>query len=336
MSLSADYLLIGGALSLSTLAFVSAGASAPLRLWIQANLWTLVLLCNSAHFAGSTVRLYSKPGAFRDLPFLTMGLPLLTVAVLTLGIVLSSVVGPHIQWLYMTWSPYHYCAQSYGLAVMYCYRSNQAWRDADKRLIRIACFLPFVSAVVAPGNPALEWILPAAVLPLAPASLQAARLATLGLGGLAFLLPVGLFLQYQRTAHTRMPVISLLLLLTNAVWLIAIGYRDSVSVAMVTVFHGLQYLAILTIFHVRDRLRAPGNRRAGWQHALVFYAVCLAAGYLLFQAWPHAYMLLGFGYSESVLLVIAIVNIHHFIVDAYIWRLRKDPNYAIVTQGAVI
>jgi hypothetical protein len=332
LNLTADYLLIGGALSLSVLAFLSAGTSQPFRLWIQANLWTIVLLSNSAHFAGSTARLYSKPGAFKDFPFLTMGLPLLTVVVLTLGIALSSVLGPHIQRLYLVWSPYHYCAQSYGLAVMYCYRSSPGWRDVDKRLIRVACFLPFLRLVLTPGNPVLEWLLPA----LAPASLQVARGVTYGLDALAFVLPVVLFLRHQRTDQERIPVISLLLLLTNAVWLIGIGYNDRFSVAVVTVFHGLQYLAILTIFHVRDRVRVPGNKRTAWQHGVFFYLVCLALGYLLFQAWPHAYVLLGFGYSESVLLVIAVINIHHFIVDAFIWRLRKDPNYAIVSQGAVI
>ena len=53
--------------------------SPSLRGWLQTNLWTLVLLSNSAHFAGSTVRLYTKPGSYRDLPFLTMGLPLASV-----------------------------------------------------------------------------------------------------------------------------------------------------------------------------------------------------------------------------------------------------------------
>ena len=46
-------------------------------------------------------------------------------------------------------------------------------------------------------------------------------------------------------------------------------------------------------------------------------------------------MLAGFGLGESMLLVVAVINIHHFIVDRYIWQLRKDPNYKIVVgQGS--
>ena len=36
----------------------------------------VVLAANSAHFASSTVRLYTKPGATVDFPFVAYGLPL--------------------------------------------------------------------------------------------------------------------------------------------------------------------------------------------------------------------------------------------------------------------
>lgn len=64
---------------------------------------------------------------------------------------------------------------------------------------------------------------------------------------------------------------------------------------------------------------------------VAFYGTCLALGYLLFQVWPLGYTVLGFGHAESWALVIAAINIHHFIVDAFIWRLRRDANY--VTGG---
>jgi hypothetical protein len=28
-----------------------------------------------------------------------------------------------------------------------------------------------------------------------------------------------------------------------------------------------------------------------------------------------------------------VINIHHFIVDAFIWRLRRDPSYAAVAAA---
>jgi hypothetical protein len=128
-----------------------------------------------------------------------------------------------------------------------------------------------------------------------------------------------------------MPLISLLIVLTNGVWWIALDYLDAFVWA--TVFHGLQYLAIVIIFHVKDQVRKPGNRHGAAYHAAWFYGVSLALGYGLFYCWPQFYLLLGFGLAESMLLVIAVINIHHFIVDAYIWRLRKDKNFQnVVTE----
>ncbi len=65
-----------------------------------------------------------------------------------------------------------------------------------------------------------------------------------------------------------------------------------------------------------------------------FYVVCLLLGYGLFNSLPLAYVVVGFGPVEAVLLVAAAINIHHFVVDAYIWRLKKDAgNRRVVEVG---
>ena len=54
-------------------------------------------------------------------------------------------------------------------------------------------------------------------------------------------------------------------------------------------------------------------------------------GYALFYCLPHGYALAGFGLGESMLLVTAAINVHHFIVDGFIWRLgRSDTNARVV------
>ena len=57
----------------------------------------------------------------------------------------------------------------------------------------------------------------------------------------------------------------------------------------------------------------------------------LLLGYGLFNCLPQAYIWSGFGQVESVLLVVAAINLHHFIVDGYIWKLgRGDSNRRVV------
>jgi len=103
-----DYLVIGGGFSLLVLALLQSGTMPSVSVFLKEHLWTFVLLSNSAHFAASTVRLYTRPGSFRELPFLTMGLPLASLLVLALGFVFPGALGQNLLSLYLTWSPYHY------------------------------------------------------------------------------------------------------------------------------------------------------------------------------------------------------------------------------------
>jgi hypothetical protein len=326
-----DVLLIGGGLSLLVVGALKLGAGKALNPILAANLGLVILFANSAHFAASTVRLYTKRDTFRDLPFLTMGLPVVTVLVLGLALVFADTLGRHLRTLYLTWSPYHYSAQAYGLALMYAYRSGGSWSATDKRLLRLACLAPFAYGFLAAREVGLEWFVPAGWL--AQPLVHGARLALVDAARAAtFLFPLALLLRHQHGSRSRLPLISLAVIVSNGIWLVTLSYMDAFVWA--TIFHSLQYLAIVCIFHVRERVAAPGNVRPGWQHAVGFYAACLGLGYLLFQVWPYAFVWAGFGFVESAMLVTAAVNVHHFVVDAFIWRLRRDPNYAVVRAAA--
>jgi len=322
-----DYLVIGGGFSLLVLALLESGTMPAASVFLKEHLWTFVLLSNSAHFAGSTVRLYTRPGSFRDLPFLTMGLPLVSLAVLALGLVFPGALGQNLLSLYLTWSPYHYSAQAYGIAVLYCYRSGAPWDETEKRWLRLACFAPFLYSFLTIPGAGMTWLMPAAVL-ADPAAAAVRGFAATAAQVASFAAPLALFVRHQASGRARLPLISLLAVLANAVWLVLLSYQVAMVLAVITIFHGLQYLAILTIVHVKERMKRPGNGAPAWRHAAAFYARCLGLGYLLFQVWPHAFVLAGFSYAESLLLVVSVINIHHFIVDAFIWRLRRDPSYA--------
>lgn len=329
-----DYLLIGGGLSLLVSALVYVKADMTLALtagWLPA----FILISNSAHFASSTVRLYTKPDHFQHFPFLTLLLPAIAFAVATLGMIWPAGLGRNLQALYLTWSPFHYAAQAYGLAVMYCYRSQCPLDLTEKRLLWLTCMLPFLRSFLGASDSGLRWFVSQDFIAQHQRVAGLLQQVTSLLLVLTFAIPVVYFLRKSRTNSSPMPLISLLIVLTNGVWWIALDYLDAFVWA--TVFHGLQYLAIVIIFHVKDQMRKPNNRHSPLYHTGWFYGVSLLLGYGLFYCWPQFYVLLGFGLAESMLLVIAVINIHHFIVDAYIWRLRKDTNFKnVVTEPSVV
>jgi hypothetical protein len=320
-----DYLLIGGALSLGValLASVQPAERGPLvpERW---GAWML-LAANSAHFAASTVRLYTKPGAVQALPFLSTVFPALSLAALLLCIAFAETLGVQLRALYLTWSPYHYAAQAYGLSVAYSVRSGCLLGRRDKALLRWACLLPFCYAFFsyADWGVGVEWVVPDALLRL-PA-FEAARQTLLRiLAPAIFLAPAALFAWVRRRPNTPLPLIVPLLLVANGVWWVVLVYLQAFYLA--AIFHAIQYLAIVMIFHVKDQTALAGNRRGPLYHALWFYGVSLALGYGLFHCLPAGFVAAGFGWVESSILVAAAINVHHFVVDAYIWHFRPGES----------
>ena len=217
-------------------------------------------------------------------------------------------------------------------AVMYSYRSGCALGSTDKKLLYWVAMLPFFNvALTSEGAVGLNWLVPGQMY-------EGAWIATAALGCrqvllvLAFATPVFLAWKVWRSKSGPMPLISLLIVFTNGIWFfVLLPYNAFV---WATLFHGIQYLPIVMIFHLKDQ-KSLGDQRGWLYHTVRFYGMCLALGYALFQCLPHAYMLAGFGLVESALVVAAVINIHHFIVDAYIWRLKKtDTNRRIVDAGA--
>ncbi|MBI3735345.1 hypothetical protein HY256_02395 [Candidatus Sumerlaeota bacterium] len=294
----------------------------------------MILFSNSAHFAASTVRLYTKPGATRQLPFLSFVFPFIAFAGAALGVIFPSTVAAHFYSLYLSWSPYHYAAQAYGLALMYAYRAGVQLTQGQRRFFFVSCLMGFFLAMLSQNDnrAGIWWVVPWVWTRDYPVFGMAVKIIRGVLIGLSLIAPMASFFWIRRSNAKPLPLISLLIPVTNGLWFGIFPFMGAFGLS--AVFHGLQYLAIVTIFHVRDQQEREDNRHGWAYHAVWFYLACLLLGYALFQCWPYGfYALLGLDHAMSVFVIVAAINIHHFIVDAYIWKLRKDPNYRIVLQG---
>jgi hypothetical protein len=340
-----DYTLIGGGASLLfVLVYVanpSLGDAVPLRDGLQAffdppRMAWLILLLTGTHFAASTVRLYTKPGAVQALPTLSRIFPLAMFASTALCVGFWAQLGPHVLGLYYTWSPFHYAAQAYGLTIMYCHLSGAALADRERRAVRIVSLLPFAWAVLASPGAGLQWLLPGSVIASgAYQSMDAAISNPLRYVSMAapLALYAGLCLFPSDSKRERPPLIMLFLLFSNAVWWCLLPAYEAFIWA--TFFHGIQYLTIVAIFHVHDQQARPSNQRGPLFHTLSFYGMCLALAYALFDCLPQAFVFAGFDLTASLLLIAAAINLHHFIVDGFIWKLRRgDPNRSVVEDSA--
>jgi hypothetical protein len=319
-----DYLLIGGLLSWVAGGIIYGGGFR----YTEGDLFWVLLVSNWAHFAASTVRLYTKPDAVTTWPFLTLALPVVTIVVVSAVVAIGEPVGRYLFALYLLWSPFHYSAQAYGLGVMYAYRSGSALEPADRRLIRWTCLLPFFWTLLQPQG-GLGLVLPAGFFAGFPLRVPLSQTLTV----LSLAVPIAAFVWLKHRRGIVLPAISLAVIFSNAIWWTAFNWFDAFIWA--TVFHGIQYLAIVLIFHIRDQERIATNAHGWLYHTALFYGTCLVLGFVLFQKWPQVYWLAGYDIGRAALLVIAVINIHHFVVDAYIWKLRRDPNYKTVVDAPV-
>jgi len=326
-----DLMIIGGGLSLLVLWLIlgiryQVGARLPQELTLP-----LILLCTSTHFAASTVRLYTKPDSFRTLPVMTMLFPAISIAVTLVALQWPDLAGRNLFQLYLSWSPYHYAAQTFGLASMYSARAGMGLSGASRKLLWWSCMLPFMHNFFYSNGSGLGWFVTPGFFVDHPV-LMSVRTAVIWVTGIAiFVAPIVLIATQRARTGRLLPLIVPCLLVSNGVWWTVLQYQAAFFWA--TIFHGLQYLAIVVVFHLKDHVPA-GSPRGAWIWPTVkFYGACLALAYALFDIWPWFYTWLGFSFSESVLVCVAVINIHHFVVDRGIWQIRKDAGNQRVVRA---
>jgi hypothetical protein len=162
---------------------------------------------------------------------------------------------------------------------------------------------------------------------LAPLAFKLPTALQDALGAACLLLPAAVVAFIAVRRGRVLPAIVLLLPLSNAVWSVVLTPQRGLIIGIVS--HGIQYLGIAMAFHVRE-----GNGEGAVRRVLAFAAGSLLGGYVLFYLWPWAFVGLGFGATESFFVVAAVVNLHHFIVDGFIWKISSDGRNRRVLEDA--
>ncbi len=214
---------------------------------------------------------------------------------------------------------------------MYAARSGCKLEEGERWLLWSTCMLPFGYAFLQSAHSGLGWFLPPSFFMEHTGLLELRWQLVDVLEPIVFAVPLVLLVRFYRRTGSGLPLICSLLIVTNGIWWVVLTYVNAFVWA--TVFHAVQYLAIVIIFHLRDHPPRGAGRAAWVPPALKFYGLSVLLAYALFEVWPYVYMLVGFTFAESALLCIAVINIHHFIVDRGIWQVRGDPGNRRVVES---
>ncbi|HMI51820.1 MAG TPA: hypothetical protein VK525_09925 [Candidatus Saccharimonadales bacterium] len=319
-------LLIGcGAWSAPLLLLGFYAASSHDRAWSM-GFYFLALLFNYPHFMATVYRAYHTETEFTKYRIFTVHVALL----LAVAGVLAHFWYPLLPWIftvYICWSPWHYTGQNFGLLMMFARRSGLHPTAAERRAIHLAFLASYVMLMLSfHTGPSGDTMILSLGLP-AKFTLPA-RAALAGF----FMLASGWALtSLARRSTVRTIMAPLTLALTQFLWfllpvLIELGSGREVpqtrySSGILAVLHSAQYLWITSYFQEREARESGNVRWKSWRYFLTL----VAGGIALFIPGPWLVSrLFHADFAASFLTFTALVNIHHFILDGALWKLRDS------------
>jgi hypothetical protein len=312
-------LLVGcGGWSLPLLAISYGLTGEAARQWSSA-FYTLALISNYPHYMATVYRAYGRSDRGAHRLYTVWG----TGALVALGALahVELTLLPLLFTAYIVWSPWHYTGQNYGLLVMFLKRAGLEITPIERRCLRGAFVASYVMLLAAFNEGASSDPL---VL-----SMALPREITRVVGGAALLVFVAAGVAGLVSVRKRAPRSALvapgLLYVTQGLWFvvpIALAWTTGLAVpqtryssGILAVLHSTQYLWITQYFARREQ----GER---WATSRYWIAV-IAGGLALFLPIPWlASYVAHVDFTASMLIVTAVVNLHHFMIDGVVWKLR--------------
>jgi len=303
----------------------------------------LILLFSLPHYGATLLRVYERREDRQRYHFFAVWGAVLVYGLYFVGLNVP-VVGAWFLTLYLTWSPWHYSGQNFGIAMTFLRRAGVPVDARTRRLLQLSFTLSFVVVFLAShggfgrqadyavsnryaGN--FEFLslgLPAAITDVAmPLCLLGIVLC---LGGVA--------LGLRGKVDLRAAVPTALIVVLQTVWMtvpFALGhYRISTGIPFIdlvtrstlftyiAVAHSCQYLWVTSFFARKSSTWS--NQGVYWLKAMAFGHAVVLVPTVLAVATPLA----GVSFDAGpAVLVIAALNLHHFILDGAIWKLRSGP-----------
>lgn len=331
-----DLVVIGGGLSLVVIPF--AMLVSPV---MGAMVFMLLnLVCNYPHYMATNYRVYGSAAQVRRYRFFAI---YVTSFIVLLAVASHFFVGPWVNLLvvaYLFLGPYHYTGQNYGISLMYARRGGLDVSLVEKRLLYasgIAFMLTYLMLIT---------VRPMGITPSELAQLRVppdiARIVHialvvigLGCGGVVIwrmarranarvLAPV-IFLLVAQFAWFALP--SALVFFNKHLWLV--GLNLALFVPAINFLHCAQYLGVTAYYTKRERAGAGQPFHLG--HYLL---VLVVGGALLWSVGMRIFSeAFAVDYAVSVLALNALINIHHYVLDGAIWKLRDGRIARLLIAG---
>lgn len=311
----------------------------------------LTLVLGTPHYGATLLRVYARGEDRRRYALFAVW----ATALMAVGFVVGlhrAAVGSLLITLYFTWSPWHYSGQNYGIGVLFLRKRGVPIPPAAKRMLYGTFVLSYVLVF-------LSFHGQGSAVHQVPASFQGTIYSFYSLGipdvvrdplavaaGSAYLVClVGAGWMLTRRARLRDLGPTAALVGMQALWFLApaaaawwrgLGDLDPFTASYrpyaflwVASGHFVQYLWISTYYSAA---------REGWGGRARYLGKALVAGTAL---WTLPTLLFAPGALGTLpydlglgLLAASVVNLHHFVLDGVIWKLRDGPVARVLLRPA--
>lgn len=312
---------------------------------IHPNVVQAVIVCtwliNYPHYTATYHRAYRSMGEVKRHPIVAIWLPAIMLALLAATFVFPSALGGWYCKAYFLTVAYHYAGQSYGISLIFCRRAGI---DVNK-FFRVCLGLPIYSS---------------AILYIIGDELMVHRNSFLGIEMPMFHYPFWSYLLayfgvaigcvvyiamtvYQRSISEKVPLVVHIIVLAQLIWF-TVGMRLELFLLLVPTLHCLQYLLITTYVRFKEesgegKLSAKSaNQFFKTGQFWKYYGLLITGGLLLFIGIPYLISFLKLAtFQFGNAIIYSFVNLHHFLLDGEIWKLRKnDIGKAIAPSGSTL
>jgi len=293
------------------------------------------LLTATPHYGATLLRVYEERRERVKYAIFSVWITAALVALFLAGLY-ERWLGSLLLTVYVSWSPWHFSGQNYGLAVMYLRRNGTPPSPAAKRSLYgsfvLCAGLAFV-AIHTSGSSllfaqqAFDQSATFRVLKLGiPVALGAPLAGVLGVLYLGCLVRFAALLRPRPSAASMLPLACLIGV--QALWFAVPALATAFGVgnvrlllpfAAVTISaaHSLQYLWVTSYYAGLARSQVGVGRyfvRCALAGAAIGAPALLFVPGLFGDAVPNA--------AGAAVVAFSVVNIHHFILDGAIWKLR--------------
>jgi tetratricopeptide (TPR) repeat protein len=328
-------LVVGcGAWSLPLMALAYFSSAASTLTW-SVIFYFLALFLNYPHYMATIHRAYHTAEDFQKYRIFTVHITLLVALTVVLSHVWVGIL-PWIFTLYLTASPWHYSGQNYGLFMMFARRAGGQPTALERRALHALFLISY--AILFLNFHTGRSVDPLFISLNIPAMISKWAQIVLAIAFVACSV-FGLSRLIKQTGACRL-IPSLTLFSTQCVWfllptLLSLVERFRVpqsrySTGVLAVMHSAQYLWITSYYAKRETAASAGR---SWR-PVMYFAVLMAGGIALFVPGPWlSSLVFHFDFTRSFLIFTALVNIHHFILDGAIWKLRDGRIAAILLNS---